>query len=207
MAEPVLVDLYCEDHGHERFAKALLSRLASESVVALEFRSQSSRGGHGKALSEFKAWQQAVRSGFYDRRPALLVIMIDANRRGWHAMRGDIERSVDPALFPFVVIGCPDPHVERWYMADPQSFAEAIGRPPPPDPGTRERHVYKRLLREAIESAGQPILTDPTEYADDIVTVMDLFRAEQQQPSLGGFVTDLRAAFRRLAESSELNQG
>ena len=52
----------------------------------------------------------------------------------------------------------------------------------------------KRLLRQTILDAGQPILTNEMEYAPDLVKAMDLFRAGKNQPSLKHFVDEIRTA-------------
>src|SRR5947208_11285430 len=63
MGERPRIDLYCEDSGHEQFARALLTRIAQELGVRLTIQTASGRGGHGRALSEFQAWQRAVATG------------------------------------------------------------------------------------------------------------------------------------------------
>lgn len=123
MAERPWVDLYCEDSGHEQFTRALLKRLAGELDLKLSINTVSGRGGHGQALTEFKAWQRAVTSGrgINHQIPDLLVLLIDANSAGWAQVYGEIKQAIDPAVFPRYAIGCPDPHIERWCLADPQS--------------------------------------------------------------------------------------
>ena len=70
---------------------------------------------------------------------------------------------------------------------------------PPADPGKCERDIYKRLLRQTIQSAGQPILTNEMEYAPDLVLAMDLFRAGKNQASLRHFIDEIRKALQSLA--------
>lgn len=200
MAERPWIDLYCEDSGHEQFARALLKRLAGELGLKLGINTVSGRGGHGQAVTEFRAWQRAVTSGrgISHQIPDLLVLMIDANSAGWAPVRREIEQAIDQAIFPRYAIGCPDPHIERWCLADPQAVQEVLGTAPPPDPGKHERGFYKRLLRQTILGAGQPILTNEMEYAPDLVDAMDLFRAGKNQPSLKHFVDEIRTALQQL---------
>ena len=141
MAERPWVDLYCEDSGHEQFARALLNRLARELGLKLSINTVSGRGGHGQAVTEFKAWQRMVTSGrgISHQIPDLLVLLIDANSFGSARVYREIEQAIDPAVFPRRAIGCPDPHVERWCLADPQSVQEVLGIAAPPDPGKHER--------------------------------------------------------------------
>jgi len=201
MAERPSVVLYCEDSGHEQFARALFGRVLREVGRRAEVRTASGRGGHGRALTEFKAWQRAVSTGggIGFEIPDLLVLMIDANCRGWTVARRDLESSINQQLFPRCAIGCPDPHVERWCLADPQAVVEVLGVQGPADPGKCERHFYKNLLRKTILQAGQPILTTEMEYAPDLVSAMDLFRAGRNQPSLKHFVDEIRSALQTLS--------
>jgi hypothetical protein len=193
MDERLRVDLYCEDIGHEQFTGTLLRRIAHDLEVPLDFQTRNSRGGHGRALREFRAWQKAVaaqRSG--SPIPDLLVLC-----NSWSECRRDLDEAIDSRLFPAHVIGCPDPHIERWCFADPYAIQAVLGCPCPADPGKCERDFYKKLLRETIRKAGQPILTGEMEYAPDLVEAMDLFRAAKSQHSLGHFIEEVRDAFQR----------
>ncbi len=122
--------------------------------------------------------------------------LIDGNCLGWGEAHRTTSAVVDPGLFPKAVVGCPDPHIERWCIADPAGFRAVLDIPPLPDPGKCDRGVYKALFRESILRAAQPILTDPMEFAPDLVAAMDLYRASKNQPSLKHFIEDLRSAIR-----------
>src|SRR5436309_13861100 len=113
MADRLSVVLYCEDSGHEQFSRALLSRVAVEFGLRVDIRTASGRGGHGLALAEFRAWQRAITGsgGIHFEIPDLLVLMIDANCKGWSTVRRDLEGSIESHIFPNCAIGCPDPHV------------------------------------------------------------------------------------------------
>ena len=200
MAEPrLLVDLYCEDRGHEEFSRALIQRLAGEEQTPIRLRTQNSVGGHGRAVTEFRLWQRKVVKGLSERVPDLLVLVIDGNCKDWGSAHKELRAVVDSSLFPHFVVGCPEPHVERWCFADPESFKMIVGQAPPADPGKCERLCYKNLLHRTILDAGQPILTTAMEFAPDLIEAMDLYRAGKNQRSLGHFVDELRQALRRLA--------
>ena len=109
-----------------------------------------------------------------------------------------MEEAIDSRIFVRCVIGCPDPHVEKWCLADPQAVQEVLGVAAPSVPEKCERYFYKQLLRQTIREAGQPILTNEMEYAPDLVAAMDLYRAGKNQPSLRHFVDELRSALRSL---------
>lgn len=191
------VHLYCEDTGHENFVRALVERMADECGTRALIETVSGRGGHGRAIAELRGWQRRARAGGV-LVPDLLVVVIDGNCAGWSEARRTVLEEIDGELFPRSVVGCPDPHIERWCIADPESFVEVIGRPPLPDPGKCERGVYKRLLRESIEASGQPIITNEMEFATELAAAMDLYRASKRLPALGHFVRELRAVFQAL---------
>lgn len=52
-----------------------------------------------------------------------------------------------------------------------------------------------------IRDAEQPVLTDEMEIAPDIVREIDLYRAEDAQPSLGAFIQDVQAALKMVQSS------
>jgi hypothetical protein len=198
MAEAFRVDLFCEDAGHELFCRALLRRLARREKLQLDLAVQSGRGGAGRALSELRAWQRAA--GQLQRSvPDLLVVLIDTNCDRWNEAHAEVDRIVDRSVFPRHVAGCPDPHIERWCLADRRSFLQVVGGEPVADPGKCKRDLYKKLLRQSIEQAGQIVLGDAMEFAPDLVEAMDLYRAGRAQHSLKHFVDGLTAALKEAA--------
>jgi hypothetical protein len=95
MADRLVIDVFCEDSGHETFLRNLIKVLAaSVSILTPELRLHSARGGHGRAIHSLKAWQRAVRDGHQPHGDALLV-MIDANSTGWRTMLRNIQDAVD----------------------------------------------------------------------------------------------------------------
>jgi len=194
MGRRIVVDLFCEDSGHESFARALLKRLEAEVGIVLKVRARSARGGHGRAISELCAWQRAA----LDERGDILLVMIDANAVGWHQQRADVAAAVDASAFPETAIGCPDPHTEAWCAADPGALETALGArvPPPPKSG---RGSYKRWLRTALEEAGVEVFNDPMDISDELVPEMDLYHAGRNCPSLKHFTDEVRAALLRVS--------
>lgn len=192
MAERATVDLFCEDTGHEAFARALLARLARDvGVPNPTVNARSARGGHGRVLQELKLWQRTLRRG--GTGSDLLLVMVDANGEGWLAQRRNVAQALAPGLFPATVIACPDPHVEAWIAADPAAFGLCFGCEPPPPPGRPGRDAYKAWLRHALVSADVPVLTDAMSISAEFVPHMDLFAAGKVSPSLRDAVRDLNA--------------
>jgi hypothetical protein len=199
MAKSLQIDLFCEDRGHERFVYPLLQRIVAECGVQVEIDTQTARGGAAKAKSELRAYQRALLRQLREPVPDLLVVVIDGNCTTWSTMRSEVRSTVDDELFPHCVVGCPDPHVERWCFADPRGFASAVGVQAPRDPDKCDRAAYKYLLGQAIADAGQLVLADSMDIAPDIVKKMDLHRAGRNQASLGAFLSDLRSAVTQLS--------
>lgn len=106
------VDVFAEDQAHEEFLGAMLQRLVSEEGGDLSLRVISARGGHGRALEEFKVYQRAVSCSF-GQAPDLVVVAVDANCQRWNQARTKVEALIDHQYLPSAVIACPDPHIER----------------------------------------------------------------------------------------------
>jgi hypothetical protein len=190
MSDAFKVAIFCEDIAHERFLDSMVSRCARESARKAHIRTVSARGGHGRAINELKAFQST-------REPAnLLIVAIDSNCKGWTQARADIEAEIDQQRFPSSAVACPDLHVERWYLADPQGLKESLNVRVTLEKRKCERERYKNQLVEALEEAGHSVLLSGAEFASEIVDAMDLYRAGKNEPSLKHFLDQLTAALR-----------
>jgi hypothetical protein len=128
--------------------------------------------------------------------PDILVVMIDANAVGPNVRRREVEALIDTAAIPRTVIGTPDPCVERWLLADPESFTSLFDQQPGSPP--RNSPVsWKTLLVDALEAAGELVTQGGAEFSDEIVEVMDIYRAGHADPTIRAFYDDLRAALRQ----------
>ncbi|MCR4411694.1 MAG: hypothetical protein NUV77_04615 [Thermoguttaceae bacterium] len=191
------VDLFVEDRAHEEFLKALVRRLSDEAERKIAIRVRSARGGHGRVLNEFDLYQEAVLRGL-SSIPDLLVVAVDTNCTRHPEALAELETHLRPEFRGRTAFACPDPHIERWYMADPESFTTIVGVEPPLERRKCERDRYKRQLVEAIRKAGQIPTLGGIEFAKDLVAAMDLYRAGRREPSLGLFVQGARALLRSL---------
>lgn len=187
----MIVDLLAEDTAHERLLAPLIERLGRESHVTIEVRVRSARGGHPRVLDELTLYQTSVARGIAER-PDVLVVAIDSNCSPYVESRRRIDRTIEAGFREIAVVACPDPHIERWYLADPGSFAKVIGREPKLGRRKCDRDRYKRYLAEAVGAAGHPVLLGGVEFADEIVAAMDVYRAGKNEKSLKHFVDDLR---------------
>jgi hypothetical protein len=197
MADRLVIDVFCEDIGHETFLRNLIKVLAIREAISTPLlRPHSSRGGHGRALTSLKSWQRALKTGHQPRGDALLVL-IDANSNGWRPMLRAIQDAVDSSLYPTVLIGCPDPHVEVWCTADPEAFQSLFSVPVPQPPTGSGRLVYKQWLADALEQAGEAVLSDPMAICLDLLPSMDMEKACRNNASLNHFVGVIRAWIKR----------
>ena len=192
MSNRVVVDIFAEDLAHEKFLEPMLERVAREEGVKVWTRVISARGGHGRAIREFKNYQRTKDK--LDREPgALVVVGIDGNCSTFAKAREEIQNSTIPTLIDQLVVACPDPHVERWYLADPKSFETVVGHRPRILSNKCERDYYKHVLSEAVNKAGHPTPLGGIEFAPELVEEMNLYRAGRSNSSLKAFLGDLRA--------------
>ncbi len=189
------VDLFVEDEAQERFVRRVIERVRREEQVKLKVATRTQQGGAARVLSDFKAYQTAVEKGAFS--PDFVVVVIDGNCSTPLEKRREIGTATGPPLEGRTVVGCPDPHVERWFLADPVSFNEVVGHQPQLGTEKCEKNRYKQLLREALRAGGQVTPLGGIEFAVDLVDAMDFYRAGKAVPSLGSFVEDVRAMLRR----------
>ncbi len=198
MVKPILIDLFAEDYPHEAFLSEMIGRVASEEGKTIRARPLSARGGHGRALAEFRMYQRAVLKGGQSVNvPDMLVVAIDANCHSWADAKRQIEEEIEAPFKGISVIACPEPHIERWFLADPTSFAEVVGVRPSIGRTKCKRDLYKQILTKAVADAGHPPVLGGVEFAPDIVARMDLYRAGKREKSLKSMVDALRAALKQ----------
>src|SRR3990172_8423077 len=80
MSSPVTVDVFVEDRAHEAFLVPMLQRIAEEEKIVVTPRVRSGRGGHGRAITELKLYQDLVQKGAAGTtNPDVLIAGIDGN--------------------------------------------------------------------------------------------------------------------------------
>lgn len=195
MSRPLLIDLFVEDHAHEALLKPLVERVCAAAGMTCEIRVRSARGGHPRVLSELAFCLRMVDRGGLGT-PDILVVALDANcQRHTHA-RQAVQDAVAPQHRTGLVVACPDPHVERWYMLDGASFAAVVGKLPRLARKKCERDYYKRQLASAVKAAGHPRLLGGIEFATELAAAFDLRRAAKTDRSFARFLDDLEAAIK-----------
>jgi hypothetical protein len=192
------VHVWCEDRGHESVVRALVERIAKQLGVRVDIETKTGEGGAGRAITEFKAWQRAVQRGLLGGTPDLVIVVVDANSVGARARHAELQGAIIDGIFPHVAIGCPDPHIEAWLLLDVAAFRLVTGSPPlahQPRPG----EDHKALYQSSVAASGIPLLTGPMELAPDIIARMEIDKMAAMDRSLASFLSDVRAALRRLA--------
>lgn len=203
MSKPVPIDLFVEDRAHEELLKPLITRIGEEEQVRVQVSVRTARGGHARALSEFRIYQRAAAAATFSGQLAELVVVgIDGNCSTFANARDKIQQATEPIFTDRLVVACPDPHIERWYLADPQSFNIVVGDQP--KVGTRKcaRDHYKQILADSIQRAGHPPTLGGIEFASELAAAMNLYRAGRNANSLRIFLNDLRARLRNFSASS-----
>lgn len=198
MNEPLAIDLFVEDRAHEEFLKALLQRISKQEGRAVALQVRAARGGHGRAMAELKLYQHSVlKAPEAFRMPDLLCVAIDANCQRFARARKDIEANLETSFQARTVVACPDPHIERWYLADPDAVERAIGLKPKLGRKKCKRDFYKAALARAVRDAGHPATLGGIEFAREIVEAMDFFRAGRVDRSLKHFLDEIISRFRQ----------
>ncbi len=185
----IIADLFVEDRAHEEFIKALIDRIARQERKTVRVQIRSARGGHGCVLDELSVYQRSAKK-IDTGMPDILFIAIDANCKKHSEARKDILGKVEANFATQTVIACPDPHIERWYLSDPESFAQVVGIQPSLGRKKCERDFYKKILAQAIISAKHPAMLGGIEFARELVDKMDFYRAGKNERSLGQFIDD-----------------
>jgi hypothetical protein len=192
------ISLFAEDQFHELFLQSVISRLADEHHVAVSVRLYSVRGGLPKMHHELGVFLRDLNND-KEELPDAILAATDANCAGYVERRRVLASVVEkyPQVENLMIYAIPDPHIERWMMVDPNAFRVVFSRGCTLPARKCERGLYKKLLSEEILESGIRSLLGGREYAEDIVSAMDLPRAGQTEPSLGRLLGDLRAFFLR----------
>lgn len=160
--------------------------------LKLEHTVRSASGGRPEVVSQLRRYLRDVaRAGFPSHD--IIVVAMDGNCLGFNEVRNGIIKLVDRIKYPgSVVCAVPDPHIERWYLSDPENLAKALGSDRIPNvPSYKcERSLYKEKLSQTLASIRVKAPLGGTEYGGEIAEAINLFQAGQNVPSLRQFVED-----------------
>lgn len=194
---------FLEDVGQEAFIITLANRIAEGvglTAQDLHHDPRSVIGGEGRAMSELRRFLLDVNRGL-ERVFDVLIVAIDSNCQGYTEKRNEILRVVEQTSYPgTVVCALPDPHIERWYLADPQALRQAIGADVQPEaPSYKcERGRYKQALRQALRQADIVAPLGGAEYGPEVAGALDIYTVSQKDTAFKHFVEELRGSLSRL---------
>ena len=187
-----------EDTGHETVLTVLLSRYSSDYKIVTTVKTLSSRGGLARVHHEFDTFLTDV-DGDRASTPDLIVIATDSNCMGYLKRRQQLEKVAlkYPRLKDLIAYAIPDPHIERWLMADPDGFKEVLGKGCTLPKMKCEKDEYKRLLDQSVRDAGVRPILGGLEYAEDLVNAANLLRIEKEEPSFEKTAKQIKAFFQQ----------
>lgn len=186
------VALFGENFAHQQVIGALIKKLAAENVSKLNLQWRSAVRGYGRVVTEFARFLQELES-LNELTPDLIVIATDANCKGFRHRSKEfrIENPCAP-----IVQAIPDPHIERWLLLDGAAFKSVFGKGCASPDLKCDRSRYKHLLTTAIRETGIVPSLGGIEFAEDIVSQMDIKRAAQQDESFAKFADNIQSIFR-----------
>ncbi len=199
MTDSLHIGYFLEDIAQEKLITGVVQRVADQMGIQVAHDVRNATGGQGRVLTELRRYLADIRRGRI-AEPPVLVVAIDGNCSSYQEKRRQIQQLVEQAEYSGTVIyAIPNPHIECWYLADPDGFRAAIsGSEPPPIPSRKcDRGWYKRALIEAFRTANIIPQLGGAEFADAIVANMALDRIQQSDRALGHFVADTRSALTR----------
>ena len=159
---------------------------------AVEHNTRNASGGRPRVFRElhhFLRDVERVKSSMDD----IVVVTIDGNCQGFNDIRNLILNMKERAQYQgFVACAVPDPHIEKWYLSDPENLAKALssGKVPKLPIYKCERSIYKSELNQTLASIGVRAPLGGTEYGREIAQGIDLFQAGQNDSSLKHFIDD-----------------
>lgn len=199
---------FLEDIGQERFLTALVNRIAREMGLPsrrLRHEVRNATGGRGVVLDELRRFLRDVRRE-REQPFDLLVVAIDGDCHKYRERRDEIRAVVEQSGYSGPVIcAVPDPHIERWYLADPRGLQQVleVGSIPKVPTYKCERGRYKQALREAIRQTGIIAPLGGLEYGSDIAENLDLYSVGKADVGFKHFVDELRAGLAFFARRQE----
>ena len=201
-----MIAYFLEDIAHEKFLRALVARVGQQTGLSYDDMVEEVRnatGGIPKVLGELKMFLADVQSAATNPYQ-ILIVAIDSNRAKYTEVRNNITTLIQKADYHSpVVLAVPNPYIERWYVLDPEAFKSATGatvvsKLPRKH---RQRDSYKKILREALLSAGIKPILGGAEYGEEVARQIDLYKATKADKSFGYFVRDLKQEIGKLTRN------
>jgi hypothetical protein len=206
--DEIRIGYFLEDIGQEHFLTALVNRVAREMGLSprrLRHEVRNATGGRGVVLDELRRFLRDVNHE-RERPFALLVVAIDGDCYGYRERRDEIRAIVQQSGYPGLVIcAVPNPHIERWYLADPHGLQQVLEVSSVPEvPSYQcERGRYKQALRDAIRQTGIVAPLGGLEYGPDIAEILDLYTVGKADAGFKHFLDELQAGLALLTRGQE----
>lgn len=204
MAE-VRVGYFLEDIGQEYFLRSLVERVALQAGLSprkVIHDVRNAMGGRGSVLNELRHFLRDV-SREQERPFDLLIVAIDGDCRDYLERRNEIQTIVEQSGYPGQVIcAVPDPHIERWYLADPRGLQRALDTDIVPQipPYKCERDRYKQALRDFIRQTGITAPLGGLEYGPDVAASLDLYTVGRVDTGFKHFIEVLQQGLAAFAD-------
>ena len=203
MADKIRVGYFLEDRGHEIILKAFVTRVANEKGLKRgDWLDDVRAATCGKSIEAYKIFLKDISRLDKPIPFDILIIASDGNCSGYTEKKQQLLKYAEKTQFPqldILVFAIPDPHIERWYLNDPEGFNQAIGSGALPvlPPYKCEKGRYKKVMRDAVASSDVKSQFGGYEYGGKIVDAMNLYRALKNDASLKHFIDDLKDVFTR----------
>lgn len=201
------VGYFLEDRGHESFVRALVARTAREKGFPQEGWVDDVRASTGgKSIQAYREFLKGLRGGVQHLPFDVLIIASYGNCHGYLERKNQLvgyAQRMKLTELDRIVFAIPDPHIERWYMADPKAFNRVFGGGNVPAlPAYKcQKSFYKKVMQDAIASSEVTPQFRGYEYGPRIVDEMNLYVTGKEDPSLKHFLDDLADAITRVKES------
>lgn len=201
----IKIAYFLEDIAHEKFLRALVARVAQQIGLSHGDLVENVRNATGgsRALQELRGFLADVKSESSSPYE-ILMIAKDSNCAKYSKVRNDISNIIERANYRSpVVLAIPNPYIERWYVMDLEAFKSATGatvisKLPRKH---RQRDSYKKILRDALQTAGITPTLGGAEYGEKVAMRIDLYKAEKVDKSFGYFVRDLKKELSKFAQN------
>lgn len=201
----IRIGYFLEDRGHEVLLKAFVARMAlSKGYRAREWVDDVRAATGSKSIQAYRAFlKDTCRAGVFPFD--ILIVASDGNCKGYLEKKQQLQRYAEKARCPALdrlVFAIPDPHIERWYLADSHAFSRAIGAGGLPAlPAYKcKKGIYKKAMRDAVVNSEVVTQFGGYEYGEKIVKEMDLYQAGNTDPSLKHFLDELSALLTSIRE-------
>jgi hypothetical protein len=195
MSRVCTVVCFFEDIAHEAFITELVRRAAKEQGKVVEIDTRNATGG-AKVWGELKAFLRDLVNA--TGKPDILVVVVDGNCKPKQKQQQVMKLLQSQTLrIPHYVIGVPDPHIERWYLEDPNALPQVVSNATPQLPHHKcQKSLYKNALRDALRAAGLEPVLGGAEYGAEIAAVLDPYIVSKGDSYFDRFWKDLNNALK-----------